>query len=130
MYLMPRSTIKRLLAAAQTTPYYHDEAIYLTGFCASKANVTLWSAEKRYLKLKIMSLCTIINSRLFRFFDLKPNDEPDPCYAWEMLSWPTSSMMASHQTIERLYINKTSRCSYDVPYTKQPRQITFHRVID
>lgn len=73
-------------------------------------------------------------SQLFRFFDLKPNDEPDPCYAWEMLSWPTSSangMMASHQIIERLYINKTSRCSYDVPYSQQPRQkFTFNQLID
>ena len=30
-----------------STPYYRYDAVYLSGLCANKANVTLWSADEK-----------------------------------------------------------------------------------
>ena len=40
-YTIHGQQIDSLLAAAQTTPYFFIEDIYITGLCAHKANLTL-----------------------------------------------------------------------------------------
>lgn len=47
IYFIDRLVIGKLLAAAQSTPYYRYDAVYLSGLCANKANVTLWSADEK-----------------------------------------------------------------------------------
>ena len=46
--LIPGKTITPLLAAAQTTPYYHIDDLYLTGLCNQKANIKLRSFNRFY----------------------------------------------------------------------------------
>ena len=45
-YIISQETISLLLDAAQTTPYFPFEDVYLSGFCASKANVQVFYSEK------------------------------------------------------------------------------------
>jgi hypothetical protein len=45
-YIIAKEAISPLLAAAQTTPYFPFEDVYLSGFCASKANVHVFFSEK------------------------------------------------------------------------------------
>lgn len=47
-YVLSRAAIKPLLAAAQTTPYFPFEDVYISGLCAQKANVTLETPERLY----------------------------------------------------------------------------------
>lgn len=42
-YLISRAAIEPLLAAAQVTPYFIFEDVYLIGLCARKANVLVLS---------------------------------------------------------------------------------------
>ena len=44
--IFPGKTIEPLLAASQTTPFYHLEDVYLTGVCSLKANVPLFNMAK------------------------------------------------------------------------------------
>ena len=39
-YFIGRGAVRLLLAAAQTTPFFPLEDVYLTGLCAWKANIT------------------------------------------------------------------------------------------
>lgn len=48
-YAIGGQAVKLLLAAIQITPYFTFEDVYITGLCASKANVTL-RTEPQYDK--------------------------------------------------------------------------------
>lgn len=48
-YFIGRKAILPLLAAAQTTPYFPLEDVYVTGLCAWKANITLSSCSAKKL---------------------------------------------------------------------------------
>ena len=44
-YLVGRDAIRLLLAAAQTTPYFIFEDVYITGICTKKTNVNIYVSE-------------------------------------------------------------------------------------
>ena len=48
-YLMGRDTVRPLLAAAQTTPFFALEDVYLTGLCTVKANLNVFISEKYFI---------------------------------------------------------------------------------
>lgn len=45
-YLLGRKALAPLLAAAQTTPYFPFEDLYLIGLCSRKAKIPLWASDR------------------------------------------------------------------------------------
>jgi hypothetical protein len=43
---MPGSAISSLLAAAQTTPYFPFDDVYLTGLCTAKAGIKVRHSDR------------------------------------------------------------------------------------
>lgn len=65
-YAISGQAVKPLLAATQTTPFFWIEDIYLTGLCATKANVSLHTQPKSdTIKYSLVFTYTI---RSFLFF--------------------------------------------------------------
>lgn len=45
-YVITRSAVRPLLAAAQTTPYAPFEDLYISGLCAFKAKVAIYASKR------------------------------------------------------------------------------------
>ncbi|XP_057376585.1 beta-1,3-galactosyltransferase 1-like [Daphnia carinata] len=90
-YLLGRKSLGLLLEAAQTTPYFPFEDLYLIGLCSRKAHVPLWTCEKMFV---------MENS----------NKTGEPCFVGQSITWQTRSdnqFLESHQATEELYNNQT-----------------------
>lgn len=96
-YLMDKTAVAPLLAAAQTIPYLHIEDIYLSGLCARKAGVEL------LVSYRMLSLISDEVS-----YDLMEE-------AWlinNTVMWLTSSdleMISSHLAVEYYFNFKISK---------------------
>ena len=62
-YLMTNSALRRLLSAAQTTPLFPFEDVYM-GLCAARVSVNLKFPTK-YLQSFIIVCCTLTKFALF-----------------------------------------------------------------
>jgi hypothetical protein len=63
-YLLGRKALAPLLTAAQSTPYFPFEDLYLIGLCSRKAHVPLWTFDKSVVASIIMidqSIVTLHN---------------------------------------------------------------------
>ena len=52
-YVIGRDAVGHLLAAAQTTPFFVFEDVYITGLCAYKANITVISSKRYPFKSRV-----------------------------------------------------------------------------
>ena len=99
IYLIARTAVDSLLAAASTTPYFVFEDIYLNGLCAPKVGVKQFYFER---------------------FMIDPAPiYPSPCFVSDTISWLTDYMNTSHTATENYFRFKTTKCPYRSALTKE-----------
>ena len=90
-YLISRPAIDSLLAAASTTPYFLLEDVYLSGLCAPKGNVLVYSSD--------------------HFAIWNPPQDLDPCFIRKTVSWIPNDMQIAHQITENYFANNKTQCT-------------------
>ena len=95
-YMISRTALSPLLAAASTTPYFVFEDLYLNGLCAPKAHVQL-----RSLSLK-------------QFVSLKtPKKSARPCFVRDHVVWVSKNMNVSKEATEDFFVRKITECNLE-----------------
>ncbi|KAK4017999.1 hypothetical protein OUZ56_000070 [Daphnia magna] len=105
-YAISGQAVKPLLAATQTTPFFWIEDIYLTGLCASKANVSLQTQPKYYHP------------------DIPEKGQLNSCFVRKTAIWQTRSskqLAISHRVTSNVYRNQLP-C---IPKSRVPPKCAF-----
>ena len=90
-YMISRTALGPLLAAASTTPFFVFEDIYLNGLCAPKAQVVVKSSKK--------------------FVAVRGNKPPDACFVRDTVTWVSRDMNVSQVVTDDFFEQKTINCS-------------------
>ncbi len=131
-YLISGNAVAPLLAAAQTTPFFISEDVYLSGLCSRKVGVSIRSSTKYYLKQPERTLNLIDNlTRLLVSFRMLVHDGwpvvPNPCFVRQTISWLTDGsvyqMNGSHYVTEQFYAN-LSHCLMEIVASDSVQRIT------
>ena len=90
-YMISRTAVSPLLAAASTTPFFVFEDIFLNGLCAPKAEVQVQSSK--------------------RFVAVRGSKLPDACFVRDTITWVARDLNVSHTVTEDYFRFKTTKCS-------------------